>query len=43
VIGVFSNGAFKRTGCPKLATPAARRNCAAGVKGMDDGPLVTFS
>jgi len=43
VIGVFSNGAFKRTGCPKLATPAARRSCAAGVNGMDDGPLVTFS
>ena len=43
VIGVFSNGAFKRTGCPKLSTPAARRSCAAGVNGMDEGPLVTFS
>jgi hypothetical protein len=43
VIGVFSNGAFKRTGCPKLSTPAARRSCVAGVDGMDDGPLVTFS
>jgi hypothetical protein len=43
VIGVFSNGKFKRTGCPKLATPAARKGCRAGVDGMDDGPLITFS
>ena len=42
VIGVFSNGKFQQTGCPKLSTPAARRGCAQGVDSMD-GPLVTFS
>jgi hypothetical protein len=43
VIGVFSNGKFKQTGCPKLSTPAARKGCIAGVNGMGDGPLITFS
>src|SRR4051794_22506400 len=43
VIGVFSDGKFKRTGCPKLSTPAARKGCTAGVNGMGDGPLITFS
>jgi hypothetical protein len=43
VIGVFSNGKFKQTGCPKLSTPAARKGCAQGVDSMDDGPLITFS
>jgi hypothetical protein len=43
VIGVFSNGAFRKTGCPKLATPAGRKGCRAGVDGLDDGPLITFS
>jgi hypothetical protein len=43
VIGVFSDGKFKRTGCPKLSTPAARKGCTAGVNGMADGPLITFS
>jgi hypothetical protein len=43
LVGVFSDGKFKRTGCPKRSTPAARRSCIAGVNGMGDGPLITFS
>jgi hypothetical protein len=41
-LGVLTDGKFLETGCPLLATAAARRACAEGVKSMD-GPLVTFS
>jgi len=41
-LGVLTDGKFLQTGCPLLATAAARRACAAGVKSMN-GPLVTFS
>jgi hypothetical protein len=41
-LGVLTDGRFLDTGCPLLATAAARRACAAGVRSMD-GPLVTFS
>jgi hypothetical protein len=41
-LGVLTDGAFAKTGCPLLATPAARRACGEGVKAME-GALVTFS
>ncbi len=41
-LGVLTDGGFLRTGCPLLATAAARAACAEGVKSMDE-PLVTFS
>lgn len=41
-LGVLTNGAFAVTGCPKLSSPAAQTQCAAGVKLMSR-PLVTFS
>jgi hypothetical protein len=41
-IGVITNGTFASSGCPLLATPAARQECTAGVKSMN-GALVTFS
>jgi hypothetical protein len=34
---------LEQLGCPKLSTPDARKGCAAGVNGMADGPLITFS
>ena len=40
-ITVVTDGAFARTGCPKL-DGEARRNCAAGARSVDEA-LVTFS
>jgi hypothetical protein len=41
-VAVLTDGEFGRTGCPRLAGAAARRECAAGASRMDE-PLVTFS
>jgi hypothetical protein len=41
-LGVLTDGAFAKSGCPLLATAAARRACGEGVREMD-GALVTFS
>jgi hypothetical protein len=41
-IAVLTDGAFVRTGCPKLAAADARRSCVAGARTMEDA-LVTFS
>ena len=40
-ITVVTDGAFARSGCPQLSG-AARRECAAGARSVDDA-LVTFS
>ena len=39
---VLTDGAFARTGCPRLHGAAARRACAAGAAAMDEA-LETFS
>lgn len=39
---VLTDGAFERSGCPKLAAADARRDCEAGARTMEDA-LVTFS
>jgi hypothetical protein len=41
-VAVLTDGAFARTGCPRLREAAARRACAAGAATMDEA-LVTFS
>lgn len=41
-MGVLTNGSFAKTGCPSLHSPAARGDCVAGVKLMNQ-PLVTFA
>jgi hypothetical protein len=41
-IAVVTDGRFETTGCPRLASPDARRACAAGARTIDE-PLVTFS
>jgi hypothetical protein len=41
-LAVLTDGEFARTGCPRLAGAAARRECEAGAARMDE-PLVTFS
>jgi hypothetical protein len=40
-ITVVTDGAFARSGCPRLA-PGARQACAAGARTSEDA-LVTFS
>lgn len=41
-LAVLTDGAFTRAGCPRLRGAAARRECAAGARTMDQA-LVTFS
>lgn len=41
-VAVLTDGEFERTGCPRLGDPAARRECEAGARTMEDA-LVTFS
>ena len=41
-LAVLTDGEFARAGCPRLAGAAARRECEAGARRMDE-PLVTFS
>ena len=41
-IAVVTDGAFRRSGCPRLRTAAARTDCRAGAATMNE-PLVTFS
>jgi hypothetical protein len=41
-IAVVTDGRFLREGCPSLASPAARRDCAAGARRIEEA-LVTFS
>jgi hypothetical protein len=41
-LAVLTDGEFERVGCPQLAAPAARRECRAGARSMEDA-LVTFS
>jgi hypothetical protein len=41
-ITVVTDGRFARTGCPRLASPEARRRCAEGARSIDEA-LVTFS
>ena len=41
-LAVLTDGEFGRTGCPQLAGAAARRECEAGARTIDE-PLVTFS
>ena len=41
-LAVLTDGAFEREGCPKLSNVAARRDCVAGARTMNDA-LVTFS
>jgi hypothetical protein len=41
-LAVLTNGGFARDGCPRLRGAAARRECLAGARTMDDA-LVTFS
>ena len=42
VLAVVTDGAFARTGCPRMSGAAARRQCAAGAARIDDA-LETFS
>jgi hypothetical protein len=41
-IAVVTDGRFLRAGCPSLDSPAARSECAAGARSMEEA-LVTFS
>jgi hypothetical protein len=41
-IAVLTDGEFARVGCPELRGAAARRDCEAGARTMDDA-LITFS
>ena len=41
-LAVVTDGRFARSGCPKLATAAARRYCEEGARTMNEA-LVTFS
>jgi hypothetical protein len=41
-LAVLTDGGFARDGCPRLAGAAARRECLAGARTMEDA-LVTFS
>jgi hypothetical protein len=41
-VAVLTDGAFARAGCPRLRGAAARRQCAAGARTMDQA-LETFS
>jgi len=41
-LAVLTDGEFGREGCPRLAGDAARRECEAGARSIDE-PLVTFS
>jgi hypothetical protein len=41
-LAVLTNGEFERAGCPRLGTAAARRQCRAGARSMNEA-LVTFS
>lgn len=42
VLAVLTDGGFERFGCPELAGAAARRECVAGARSMEEA-LVTFS
>jgi hypothetical protein len=41
-LAVLTDGVFGQTGCPQLAGAAARRQCRAGARRLDEA-LVTFS
>jgi hypothetical protein len=41
-LAVLTDGDFEQTGCPELTEPAARADCVAGARSMEDA-LVTFS
>ena len=41
-MAVLTDGEFETAGCPQLSDPAARRECEAGARTMEDA-LVTFS
>jgi hypothetical protein len=41
-LAVVTDGRFERSGCPRLADPAARRQCLEGARTMNEA-LVTFS
>ena len=41
-LAVITDGRFARSGCPQLATAAARRHCQEGARTMNEA-LVTFS
>jgi hypothetical protein len=41
-LAVLTDGGFATDGCPRLKGAAARRECLAGARTMDDA-LVTFS
>jgi hypothetical protein len=41
-MAVLTDGEFESSGCPRLGDPAARRQCEAGARTMEDA-LVTFS
>jgi len=41
-LDVVTNGAFRRSGCPRLRTPDARASCTAGARRIRE-PLGTFS
>jgi hypothetical protein len=41
-LAVLTDGAFEEAGCPRLRASAARRQCRAGARTMDEA-LVTFS
>jgi hypothetical protein len=42
ILAVVTDGAYERTGCPKLEPAAARDACVAGARAMEEA-LVTFS
>jgi len=42
VLAVLTDGRFRRTGCPRVARPEARRQCDEGARTMEEA-LVTFS